>query len=392
MTERLYYTDSYLREFAAQIVDRTADGLTVYLDRTAFYPASGGQPSDAGAIAGVALREAVDEGERIAHRIAMPLHEGPVDCAIDWARRFDHMQQHSGQHLLSAVFEEMCGLRTVSFHLGAEASTIDLEGGAVDAAIARDAERRANEIVWENRPVAVRFQRAAEARDLRKPSEREGTLRIVSIEDLDRSACGGTHVRATGEIGPILLRKIEKIRQSTRVEFLCGRRAAARARADYDALWQSAQVFSAPLDDVPGLVAAQVEAARAADKNRRKLELELAAYRGKEMYQAQAPGADGVRRGLRRAERGSLEDLRAVAQSFTAQTKAVFVAALDDPPSILLAASEDAGIDCGKALKAALREAGGRGGGTARMAQGSVPDKGALERALAGVEEGSRAR
>ncbi len=382
MTERLYYTDSYLREFQARVVERSPGGLTVYLDRTAFYPASGGQPCDLGAIGGVPVLDVADEDERIAHRVAAPLPEGPADCAIDWGRRFDHMQQHSGQHLLSAVFEEMSGLHTVSFHLGAESATIDLEGGPVESAAMREAERRANRIVCENRPVAVRFEDANEARDLRKPSEREGMLRIVSIEGLDRSACGGTHVRSTGEIGPILLRKIDKVRQTTRVEFLCGARAVARARADYEALWNAAQLFSAPLDEVPSLVAAQLEASRAAGKARHKLELELAAYQGRELYQAEAPGPDGVRRASRRAERGSLEDLRAIAQSFTAQPKAVFLAALDDPPSVLLAASADAGMDCGKALKAALAEVGGRGGGTARIAQGSVADQAALERVL----------
>ena len=387
MTERLYYTDAYLREFPARIVGRSSDGLTVYLDRTAFYPASGGQPSDGGAIAGIALLDAVDEGERIAHRLAAPLPEGPVDCAIDcvidWPRRFDHMQQHSGQHLLSAVFEDLFALRTVSFHMGVEASTIDLEGGLVEPAAAHQAERRANQIVCENRPVAVRFEDAAEAHDLRKPSDREGALRIVSIESLDRSACGGTHVRATGEIGPILLRKIDKVRQATRVEFLCGGRAVVRARADYEALLKSAQLFSAPLDEVPSLVASQLEAARAAEKAARKLDLELAAYRGRELYQSELPGSDGIRRVTRRAAGGSLEDLRALAQSFTAQPRAIFLAALDDPPSILLAASADAGIDCGKLLKAALSEAGGRGGGAPRMAQGSLPDRAALEGVLA---------
>ena len=383
MTQRLYYTDSYLREFPARIVERSPDGLTVYLDRTAFYPASGGQPSDTGAIAGIPVLDAADEGDRIAHHLAAPLHTGPVDCAIDWSRRFDHMQQHSGQHLLSAVFEELFALHTVSFHLGAEISTIDLEGGPVEPATVRQAERRANEIVFENRPVAVRFEDADEARRLRKPSGREGTLRIVSIEALDRSACGGTHVRATGEIGPIFLRKIDKVRQTTRVEFLCGGRAIARGRADYEALLKSAQLFSAPLDEVPAVVAAQLEASRAAEKAGHKRELELAAYRGRELYQSEAPGPDGVRRVSRIAERGSLEDLRALAQSFTAQPRAVFLAALNDPPSVLLAASADAGIDCGKALKAALAEAGGRGGGSARMAQGSVPDRATLERLLA---------
>ncbi|HMD71480.1 MAG TPA: alanyl-tRNA editing protein [Bryobacteraceae bacterium] len=382
MTDRLYYTDSYLREFAARAVERSEDGRTVYLDRTAFYPASGGQPCDTGTIAGIAVLDVADEGERIAHRLAAPLDSADVECAIDWSRRFDHMQQHSGQHVLSAVFEERFGLHTVSFHLGAEGSTIDLEGGAVEAGAVLEAERRANEIVFENRPVTVAFEHAAEAQGLRKPTDREGTLRIVSIEGLDRSACGGTHVHATGEVGPILLRKLEKVRQTVRVEFLCGGRAVRRARADYEALSKTAQLFSAPFEDVPAMVAAQMETARASDKARRKLELELAAYQGRELYLATEPGADGVRRVTRRVVKGSLEELRAIAQSFTAQPKAVFVATLADPPSVLLAASADAGIDAGQALKAALAEAGGRGGGNARMAQGSVAEAAALERVL----------
>ena len=255
------------------------------------------------------------------------------------------MQQHTGQHLLSAVFDGLFGLRTVGFHLGGEISNIDLEGGALEAGRLREVERRANEIVVENRPVPVRFENSAEAADLRKPSERGGELRIVCIEGLDRSACGGTHVRATGEIGPILLRKIEKVRQGTRVEFLCGARAVARARADFEILSKAAQLFSAPLEET-------------------------------------APGADGVRRIVRRAERGSLEELRAIAQSFTAQPKAIFLAALAEPPSVLLAASEDSGTDAGKALKAALAACGGRGGGNARMAQGSVPERGLIERVI----------
>ncbi len=382
MTDRLYYTDSYLREFTARILEHSPDGRTVYLDRTAFYPASGGQPCDTGAIAGVPVLDVADEGERIAHHLAAPLHSGPVDCAIDWGRRFDHMQQHTGQHVLSAVFEEWFGLDTVGFHLGAESSTIDLEGGAVERGAVLEAERRANDIVFENRPVAVDFQHAAEVQGLRKPTDREGTLRIVSIQGLDRNACGGTHVRATGEVGPILLRKLEKVRQTVRVEFLCGGRAVRRARADYEALSRTAQLFSAPLEEVPAMVAAQLETARANDKTRRKLELDLAACQGKELYLATEPGADGVRRVTRRVVKGSLEELRAIAQNFTAQPKAVFIATLADPPSVLLAASADAGLDAGKALKAALAEAGGRGGGNARIAQGSVAEAGALEQVL----------
>ena len=282
----------------------------------------------------------------------------------------------------NAVFEELFHLRTVSFHMGADSSTIDLEGGPLDARIAAAAEMRANEIVWENRPVTVAYEEAGSAQGLRKASEREGTLRIVSIDGLDRSACGGTHVRATGEIGAVVLRKLEKVRQAVRVEFLCGARTIRRARADYQALSRVGQLFSASFDEVPDMVATQLESAKAADKARRKLELDLAAYQGRELYQNTAPDAEGVRRLVRRATGGSLEELRAVAQHFTAQPKAIFVASLNDPPSVLLATSEDSGLDAGKTLKAALTAAGGRGGGTARMAQGSVPKAELLEQVL----------
>jgi len=386
MTERLYYTDSYLRRWDARVVDRSGDGRTIYLDRTAFYPTSGGQPFDIGSISGVAVLSVADEDARIAHQLAAPLDagglDGAVECAIDWNRRFDHMQQHTGQHLLSAVFEELFALHTVSFHLGAESSTIDLEGAAVEPRAVLEAERRANEIVFENRAVSVLFEDAASAEGLRKPSGREGTLRIVAIDGLDRSACGGTHVRSTGEIGTVLCRKLEKIRQSVRVEFVCGGRAVRRARADYEALAKIAQLFSSSLDETPAMVAAQLETARAGEKARRKVELDLAAYQGRELYQTTAPGLDGIRRVSQRVTAGSLEELRAVAQNFTAQPKAVFVAALNDPPSVLLAASADAGIDAGKILKAALTEAGGRGGGNPRMAQGSVREASLLESVL----------
>jgi len=383
MTERLYYHDSYLRGFTAAVVGASPDGSTVYLDRTAFYPTSGGQPYDTGVIAGTPVLAVADEGELIAHRLAAPISAADVECSIDWQRRFDHMQQHTGQHLLSAVFEELLGLRTVSFHLGQESSTIDLEGPGADAARIRDVEARANQIVCEDRPVNVHFEEAAEARGLRKPSEREGTLRIVTIDGLDRSACGGTHVRATGEIGAILIRKLEKVRQTVRVEFLCGARAVSRARADYEALSRVAQQFSAGLDETPTLVEAQLETARAADKARRKLQLELAAYRGRELYEATPPDNQGVRRYRHRAASGSAEELAALARSFTAQPKAVFLAGLENTPSVIYAVSEDAGIDAGQVVKQALAEAGGRGGGTARFAQGSVPDAARLEAVIA---------
>lgn len=390
-TERLYYHDSYLKEFTARVLERTSQGRRLYLDRTAFYPASGGQPHDLGWIAGVPVVEVIEEEERIAHLTAEPVQGGEVACRLDWARRFDHMQQHSGQHVLSAVLVGLYGLQTVGFHLGAGVSSIDLAAPTLEPNEIAAAEARANEVVFENRPVGVSFEEASAELDLRKPSERQGRLRIVSIEGLDRSACGGTHVRATGEIGPILIRRLDRAHGGVRLEFLCGGRALRRARADFEALSRVAALFSAPLEEAAALVEAQSEKLEAAERARRKLATELAGFRGRELHGATPPDALGLRRVLKRLPKGAIdEELRATAQAFTGQARAVFLAVIEDPPALLLAVSKDAGLHAGEALKAVLAEVGGRGGGSATLAQGSAPSRAALEQVLGTLlQEGS---
>jgi alanyl-tRNA synthetase len=380
MTERLYYTDSYLTQFRARVVE--ASGDRIYLDRTAFYPTSGGQPFDTGSIAGARVLDVIDEGERIAHVIEGNIASEEVECRLNWERRFDHMQQHTGQHLLSAVMAELFGIATVSVHFGAESSTIDLDTPSLNAGQVRAAELRANQAVFANHPVTVTFADNSEDLGLRKASERSGVLRVVSIEGLDRSACGGTHVRATGEIGPVLIRKLDKVRSATRVEFLCGLRALRRARADFEALSRVAQVFSSPVDETPALVAAQLEALKGAEKERRRLEEELGVMMGRELYGATTPDAGGFRRAVKRLASGALDPLRVMAQGFCSQPKAVFIGAVEQPPAVLFATSQDSGLDAGKLLKTALTEAGGRGGGAARLAQGRAPSQAALEKAL----------
>jgi alanyl-tRNA synthetase len=217
MTERLYYSDSYLSEFRARVIEADSTGLRVTLDRTAFYPTSGGQPFDVGTLSGARVMEVIDEGDRVTHVLDAPLTAGDVEGHIDWSRRFDHMQQHTGQHLLSAVFEELYPMPTLSFHLGVESSTIDIGASALAPDRIDRVEDRCAEIVAQARPVTVSFEDAASAAGLRKESQRTGVLRIVSIADLDRSACGGTHVRSTAEIGPLFIRKLEKIRGNVRV-------------------------------------------------------------------------------------------------------------------------------------------------------------------------------
>jgi alanyl-tRNA synthetase len=378
MTERLYYQDSYLTEFRARVVDASPDRQRVYLDRTAFYPTSGGQPFDTGELGGLKVVEVTDEGDRIAHVLADALPETEVAGRIDRERRFDHMQQHTGQHLLSAVLLELFHTPTVSFHLGAEACTIDV-AGALEPDQLREAERRANQTIFENRPVTISFEDSSGDLGLRKPTEREGLVRIVSIENLDRSACGGTHVGATGEIGPILIRKLDRIRGNLRIEFLCGGRSIARARADFDALSKIARVFSSPLDETPALVDAQREKLQESERTRRRLSTELAQASGRALYGETAPGPDGIRRVLRHLEASLSEESRAEAQSFTAAGPAIFVAFAENPPAILLAASSNSGVNCGEVLKRLLGPAGGRGGGNVTLAQGSLPSKAALE-------------
>jgi alanyl-tRNA synthetase len=253
MTERLYYADAYLTHFSGTVVDRADEGRRVYLDRTAFYPTSGGQPHDLGTLGGIAVTNVVDEEDRVAHVLASPLSASAVTGAIDWPRRFDFMQQHTGQHVLSAVFADLLGYQTTSVHFGPASSTLDLDTDVVSSPKLAKAMERANEIVTANQLVDVAFEDAATATGLRKPSERDGMLRIVAIRDVDRSACGGTHVRATGEIGPILLRRQEKMKQNARVEFLCGMRAVRRAGADFDVLTKLAVALSASIDELAAL-------------------------------------------------------------------------------------------------------------------------------------------
>ncbi|MBS1871902.1 MAG: hypothetical protein JSU00_01720 [Acidobacteria bacterium] len=382
MTERLYYTDPYLRRFTARVAG-SGDDNKLYLDRTAFYPTSGGQPHDLGTIGGVAVQSVENEDGRVAHVLASAAPSGEVECEVDWTRRFDHMQQHSGQHLLSAVLAGLFGIETVSFHLGSDVSTIDVNAPSIDADRLARAEQRANEIVFENRPITISFARNDADLGLRKASEREGELRIISIEDLDRSACGGTHVRSTAEIGPVAIRRLDKIRGTVRIEFLCGLRAIRRARADFQALQAAARVFSAAIDDAPALAAAAAQRNLELEKAYRKLALETAERQGRDLYASTAPGEDGVRRITRN---GKIDDeLRALAQAFSAGSKAVLLAICEDPPSLLMAASKDAGVHAGNVVKAAVTAQGGRGGGSPVMGQGSVPSKEALQAAVSAI-------
>jgi alanyl-tRNA synthetase len=385
-TERLYYTDCYLKEFNARIIRSSPDprGARVYLDRTAFYPESGGQPSDHGVLAGNPLLDVIDEGDEVAHIIAEDPPFKPVHGTIDWERRFDHMQQHTGQHILSAAFERSGGYKTVSFHLGTESATIDLDSDRVGARQMEGAEELANQVVFENRPVQISFRPAGEAQqlDLRKPTFREGDIRLVEIEDFDLSACGGTHVSRTGGVGIISIRKVERAKGLTRVEFVCGGRAQRRARQDFALLTEAARLFSTGLENVPELIAKQAQDLRDVGKAVQKLMADLAEMEASQLWQ-QAPEKDGVRvvQCLFGATEGKKAKLTAHAVGKHAGAIAL-IGVKGNPTALFFSQTPGGKANVADLMKQTLAKFGGKGGGSRDFAQAGGMPEDQLEAAL----------
>ncbi len=379
-TERLYYHDSMLLSFDARVV--RSEENRVVLDRSAFYPTSGGQPYDTGTLgaARVLNVEENDDGEVI-HFLDRPVAESEVHGEIDAVRRFDHMQQHTGQHLLSAVFAELFQFPTVSFHLGEETCTIDLSVPKLTDEVLR-AEQHSNTLIVENLAVRISYRDKHEVTTLalRKETKREGEIRLIEIAGLDLCACGGTHVRATGEIGAILLRKVEKVKQGMRVEFVCGHRAVRWARRDFTALTQVSHLYSAKPYDLPALLARKIEEAKTAERERQRIQEALGAYEAKEMYEQATVGLDGLRVVERTFDTGDPNYLRFLAGQIAGQPAARAIFALRQPPTLIVAQSK--GLPGAPDLGALVKQLGLRGGGTKDFAQGGAATWDALEQAL----------
>jgi alanyl-tRNA synthetase len=382
MTDRLYYRDSFLYEFDARVLESFArDGRhAVVLDRTAFYPTSGGQVHDLGTLTvgdqQIAITEVADEEDgRILHFASGSLAVGmQVHGSVNAARRRDHVQQHSGQHVLSAAFIQLFNMPTVSFHMGEESCTIDLETSGLSSAQAQKAELLANEVIAEDRPVGIRFVPLEEARQLglrKLPPKQTGDLRLIDITNFDLTACGGTHVRATGQIGSILLRKIEKVKQGVRVEFVCGLRAVSTARRDYSTLTEAAALYSSHIYDVPEQVRKSLAEAKAAGKAQHKLLEELAAFSAERLL-AQSSGSPQVITEFF-AERDAMF-VKLLAQKLTAGKSAVIalLASGVGQPTLVFAQTPGQKSNMGQLMKDAVAQLGGRGGGSADMAQGGL--------------------
>jgi alanyl-tRNA synthetase len=406
VTKRLYYDQPDLLEFdslveAAQSPNDPGSSATrpsIVLRETAFYPTSGGQVHDTGWItlaSGEKLRVAeVAESEdgRIVHYfdspVQPPMHDvRMVHGSIDPDRRRDHMQQHTGQHVLSAAFIELYQFPTVSFHMGEDYCSIDLATPTLTPVQVVGAEKRANEIVFENRPVHIRYVHRDEAEKLglRKlpPAERE-ELRLIEIADIDLSACGGTHVSATGRIGSILLRKVEKTRQGTRVEFVCGDRAVRVARRDYTTLTEAAGLYSAQLSDVPEMIRKCFEESRTLRRQKDDALEQLAEAMAREAvgwsdHASGVPSPASATAAPRIVNRVFVDRDSSFAKLFAqkATRMGVPVVALVgssiDPPGLVFAQTPGGSADMGALLKDLLASVGGRGGGSRDFAQGGVP-------------------
>jgi alanyl-tRNA synthetase len=400
MTDRLYYHDPFLYEFEGEVVDLVPRGEInarhgVVLDRTAFYPTSGGQVHDTGWLEGggdrtrVAQVEELEDG-RVVHYLEAeraPDKGTKLRGVIDDERRRDHMQQHSGQHVLSAAFVQLFAMPTVSFHMGAETCTIDLDTGTLSAAQVVEAERLTNQIVQENRPVAIRFVRKEDVPNLglrKVPAVDKEELRLIDIENFDLTACGGTHVRGTGQIGAILLRKIERVRQGHRVEFVCGQRAVSVARRDYATLTETATLFSAHPWDVPQQVRKSIEEMKAVRKSNEQLLEELAEYEARKIL-AETPAENGRKIVARAFADRDAASIKVLAQKLTRAEPGVvaLLGAKSGQPTLVFAQSAGGAADLGSLLKQIVAVRGGRGGGNRDMAQGGVPTADAVDGAIA---------
>lgn len=386
MTQRLYFDDAYLRSFTARVIQRGwwQGQPAVVLDRSAFYPEGGGQPGDRGTLNGVAVRDTqADAAGMVWHVLAAPLDADEVHGTIDWPRRFDYMQQHHGQHLLSAAAEQVLGARTRSARLGEEHSTIDLDRDGLNAADMAALEDATNAMVWADVPILARFVSAEELSTLRlrKPPQAHARIRIVSAGDFDHSACGGTHPRRTGEVGCVAIRRWERYKGGTRITFVCGGRVVRDVRNANRLLRDLAARFSVSPAELPAalerLAAAEAQSRAALERAEARL-LELDAHHW--LTRAEPIGATPVV--VAAFEDCSLDYLRNLARRITEHGGIALLGLRATPAQLVFARPPTLAYDMSALLREAAALLGGGGGGRPDAAQGGGPNVAYLDQAL----------
>jgi alanyl-tRNA synthetase len=391
-TRRLYYDDSYQREFSAQVLScepelqGTLPAWGAVLDCTALYPTSGGQPHDLGKLGDANVLDVREDGEDIVHVVDRQVPLGSVLGCVDWARRFDHMQQHTGQHLLSAMFQERFGRPTVSFHLGSDLCTIDLRGPEPTEEILEGAERAANQVISEDRPITVRYGTAEQFAEMgvRKEVQRSGILRAIEIEGADLQPCGGTHVKSTAQIGITLVRRCTKMRQDWRVEFVCGRRAARVARHEFQLLHRAAEELGCAPGDVPASARRAISKRDSHFKNIRALLQQVAEADAAAALQSANTDRGGMRVIARVfGEETQPEYLISLATHIAKSEKAVALLGMSADGQVIFAQNASVGKDMSALLKEVFAQFAGKGGGTRDFARGKLSDAAQAEKAVA---------
>jgi len=394
VTSRIYYTDPYCRRFETSVTKAFVhQGRPAALfDRTAFYPTSGGQPFDTGKLVeaggagkageaggerrpfgSIEVVEAVEVDDDVVHVLSAPVTEGTlVRGEIEWTRRFDHMQQHTGQHVLSAAFDRLFENRTISFHMGSEVSTIDLQREASWEQIAL-AEGEANRVVWENREVSIRFVTSEQASTLplRKEPAREGTLRLIEVQDFDLSACGGTHVSRTGAIGSVVVTGAERFKGGTRLTFACGVRAVRAFQSLRDASAASVRLLSVLPRELPAAIERMQAETKDLRRTLRTFQEALTSHEAARLIGASDVGSGAAVVIVEALDGWDVSGLKAIATHITAQANAaIALLSTESPYTVVIARSPGMALDARTVLGALIERFGGRGGGKADLAQG----------------------
>jgi alanyl-tRNA synthetase len=379
-TAKLYLTDPYTTSFQATLIScYENDGrIVAVLDRTHFYPDSGGQLADRGTIAGVAVSDVWEDGpDRVCHTVAAEIVPGPVSCEIEWQRRFDHMQQHTGQHLLSRAFIEVDGLETVSFHMGDDACTVDLEGGAIGDAVIDDAEGLSNSIIWQDRPVLIKTLARGELQNLSDVTLRKSLpehvdgVRLVEIENFDVIGCCGTHVRRTGELGLVKVLKHEKAKGAHRVTFKVGMRAAADFKQKHDIAKRLAGSLTTSIDGLEDKIEKLRNEAQRNRKESQKISKRLATHDARDLV-AKARSDSGRRYVVEVVTEGGEDYIKLLASELKGHDNTVSLIGTPEG-AVICTASTDVDIDLATAVTKRAKAGGGSGGGKGGFASVRLP-------------------
>ncbi len=380
VTERLYYSDSHLIEFEARVVDvteRVSGWTAIVLNRTAFYPTGGGQPSDTGTLDGMRVVECIDDGDRgVLHVVqgATPARDAIVRGRVDWPRRLDHMQQHTGQHILSQAFVALFNAPTRGFRVLDATCEIDVELAEPATEKIERAVELANNVIWEDRAIAIRHVTSEEAAELslRKEPSREGELRLIEIEGFDLTPCGGTHAVRTGEVGMVAVRSWERAKGLTRIDFVAGTRALADYRKANRSAREVAALFSSGRDDIASLTSHMIDENKELHRRVRVLEELSAEVEAQKLLATAQTTSDGIHLVTHIFDARDAESLKKLAQALIANPRTVALLASRDTDTarMVFARSSDAPGDMNALMREACTMLDGRGGGKPELAQG----------------------